>query len=107
MTRLWSAQLSEVAILPLPLVGDPAAVPDGILEELKRRQDENGLIRFERRVRVVEGVIFDCFGLYEGMDDPSVLRSYSTCLGARCVSFSLRSWWRGVTLREGRGLLRR
>ena len=56
---------------------DPAAVPEGIIEELKQRQDESGLIRFERRVRfnpgdtvrVVEGVFSDCLGLYEGMDD--------------------------------------
>jgi transcriptional antiterminator RfaH len=56
---------------------DPAAVPEGIVEELKRRQDENGLIGFQRRarfnpgdtVRVVEGVFADCLGLYEGIDD--------------------------------------
>jgi transcriptional antiterminator RfaH len=56
---------------------DPAAVPEGIVEELKRRRDENGLIGFERRtrinpgdtVRVVEGAFSDCLGLYERIDD--------------------------------------
>ena len=48
-----------------------------MVEELKRRQDENGLIRLERRprfnpgdqVRVVDGAFSDRLGLYEGMND--------------------------------------
>ena len=48
----------------------------GIVEELKRRHDESGLIRLERRVRfkpgdtvrVVEGAFSELLGLYEGMD---------------------------------------
>jgi transcriptional antiterminator RfaH len=56
---------------------EPAPVPEGIVEELKRRQDENGLIALLRRprfnpgdkVRVVDGIFSDSLGLYEGIDD--------------------------------------
>jgi transcriptional antiterminator RfaH len=74
----WRSILSTIGVSRLVCCGDdPAAVPEGIIEQLKRQQDENGLIRFERRarfnpgdtVRVVEGVFSDCLGLYEGMDD--------------------------------------
>lgn len=74
----WRSIQSTIGVSRLVCRGDdPAAVPKGIIEELKHRQDESGLIRIERRarfnpgdtVRVVEGVFSDCLGLYEGMDD--------------------------------------
>ena len=74
----WRSIQSTIGVSRLVCHGDePAAVPDGIIEELKRRQDENGLIVLQRRshfnpgdaVRVVEGVFSDSLGLYEGIDD--------------------------------------
>ena len=74
----WRSIQSTIGVSRLVCHGDdPAAVPEGIVEGLKRRQDENGLIGFERRdrfnpgdtVRVVEGAFSDCLGLYEGIDD--------------------------------------
>jgi transcriptional antiterminator RfaH len=74
----WRSIQSTVGVSRLVCRGeDPAAVPEGVVEELQRRQDEGGLIRLERRarfnpgdtVRVVAGAFSDCLGLYEGMDD--------------------------------------
>jgi transcriptional antiterminator RfaH len=74
----WRSIQSTIGVSRLVCHGDdPAAVPEGIVEELKRRQDENGLIGFQQRarfnpgdtVRVVEGVFSDYLGLYEGIDD--------------------------------------
>jgi transcriptional antiterminator RfaH len=74
----WRSIQSTIGVSRLVCRGeDPAAVPEGVVEELKRRQDEGGLIRLEHRarfspgdtVRVVAGALGDCLGLYEGMDD--------------------------------------
>ena len=74
----WRAIHSTIGVSKLVCRGDnPAAVPDVLIEELKRRQDESGLISLERRprfnpgdkVRVVEGAFSDCLGLYEGTND--------------------------------------
>ncbi len=74
----WRSIQSTIGVSRLVCRGDePAALPEGIVEELKRRQDENGLISLQRRarfnpgdkIRVVEGAFSDCLGLYEGIDD--------------------------------------
>ena len=74
----WRSIHSTIGVSRLVCRGEePAALPEAIVEELKRRQDENGLIRLERRprfnpgdkVRVVEGAFSDCLGLFEGMND--------------------------------------
>ena len=74
----WRAILSTIGVSRLVCRGEePAAIPDVVIEELKRRQDESGLISLERRprfnpgdkVRVVEGAFSDCLGLYEGTSD--------------------------------------
>jgi transcriptional antiterminator RfaH len=74
----WRSIQSTIGVSRLVCRGDyPAAVPEGVVEGLMRRQDESGLIRLERRarfcpgdtVRVVAGAFCDCLGLYEGMDD--------------------------------------
>ncbi len=49
----WRSIQSTIGVSRLVCRGeDPAAVPEGIVEELKRRQDESGLIRLERRARI-------------------------------------------------------
>ena len=74
----WRSIQSTIGVSRLVCRGDePAAVPEGIVEELKRQQDENGWIVLRPRprfnagdpVRVVEGAFSDCLGLYEGIDD--------------------------------------
>jgi transcriptional antiterminator RfaH len=74
----WRCIQSTIGISRIVCRGDqPAPVPEGVVEELKRRQDERGLIRLERRprfnpgdsVRVVAGVFSEFLGLYEGMDE--------------------------------------
>ena len=74
----WRSIQSTIGVSRLVCHGDePAAVPAGIVEELKRQQDENGWIVLRPRprfnagdsVRVVEGAFSDCLGLYEGIDD--------------------------------------
>lgn len=54
----------------------PAAVPEGIVEELAGRENEEGLInvqlpRFKKGepLRIVSGALADCLGLFERMAD--------------------------------------
>ncbi len=53
----------------------PAPVPHHVIEALKGREDARGLIQLKRAprfspgdpIRVVNGALYDCLGLYEGM----------------------------------------
>jgi transcriptional antiterminator RfaH len=74
----WRSIHSTIGVSRLVCRGEePAPISEGIIEELKRREDETGLIRLDRRarfnqgdkVRVLEGAFSDCLGLYEGMND--------------------------------------
>jgi len=74
----WRSIHSTVGISRLLCHGDQLApVPEGIVEELKRREDDRGLIQLERRarfhpgdaVRVVAGAFSECLGLYESTDE--------------------------------------
>lgn len=78
MTQRWRSILSTVGVTQLVRHGDdPAAVPVGVVEALRGREDERGLIKLDLRpsfapgakIRVVEGVFSDCLGLFEGMAD--------------------------------------
>ena len=54
---------------------NPAAVPHGVIDALRQREDTQGFVQLERpprfapgdKVRVLEGAFCDCYGLYEGM----------------------------------------
>lgn len=56
---------------------EPAAVPDGVIDDLRRHEDARGYIRLARRpqfaqgdkIRVLDGVFCDCLGMFEGMTD--------------------------------------
>jgi len=56
---------------------EPALLPQSVITELRRREDDNGFIRLDRqplyapgdKVRVVDGVFSDSLGLFEGMAD--------------------------------------
>ncbi|HEX9460984.1 MAG TPA: transcriptional activator RfaH [Alphaproteobacteria bacterium] len=73
----WRAIQSTVGVSRLVCSGDnPAAVPDGIVEALKRREDDRGFVTLEDRplapgdkIRVLDGVFADCLGLFVGMTD--------------------------------------
>jgi transcriptional antiterminator RfaH len=78
MTQRWRSILSTVGVTHLVRHGDePAAVPAGIVEALRGREDERGFIKLDLRptfapgakIRVVEGVFSDSLGLFEGMAD--------------------------------------
>jgi transcriptional antiterminator RfaH len=72
----WRSIYSTVGVARLVCNGDePTAVPDGIVEALKSREDTNGFIKLEYRpsfrpgekVRVLDGAFSSCLGLFEGM----------------------------------------
>jgi transcriptional antiterminator RfaH len=75
-TQRWLSIRSTFGVTRLVCHGDrPAAVQDEIVEALRQREDENGLVKLDRRpqfapgdkVSVLYGPFQDCWGLYEGM----------------------------------------
>jgi transcriptional antiterminator RfaH len=71
----WRSIYSTVGVARLVCNGDePTAVPDGIIEALKSRED-GGFIKLNYRppfrpgekVRVLDGAFSACLGLFEGM----------------------------------------
>jgi transcriptional antiterminator RfaH len=74
----WRSIQSTIGVRQLVCNGeDPASVSEGIIAELRGREDERGFVRLERRsrfatgdkIRVVEGVFDACLGLFEDMVD--------------------------------------
>jgi transcriptional antiterminator RfaH len=72
----WRSIYSTVGVTRLVSNGDdPTAVPDGIVEGLKSREDANGFIKLDYRppfragdkIRVLDGAFASCLGLFEGM----------------------------------------
>jgi transcriptional antiterminator RfaH len=72
----WRSIYSTVGVSRLVCNGDdPTAVPDGIVEALKQREDPNGFIKLDSRppfragdkIRVLDGAFSSCLGLFEGM----------------------------------------
>jgi transcriptional antiterminator RfaH len=77
-TQRWRAIQSTLGVSNLVCRGDePTSVPVGIIDELRRREDERGFVTLDRRpaflpgdkVSVVEGVFSTCGGLFEGTAD--------------------------------------
>ena len=71
----WRSICSTVGVNRLVCNGDlPTAVPDGIVEALRQREDTNGFIKLDTRppfragekVRVRDGALSSCLGLFEG-----------------------------------------
>jgi transcriptional antiterminator RfaH len=56
---------------------EPAALADGVVDGLRRRENERGLVRLEARprfaigeqVRIVDGIFASCLGLFDGISD--------------------------------------
>jgi transcriptional antiterminator RfaH len=78
MTQRWRSIHSTIGVTHLVCNGEePAPVPDDVIAELRRREDERGFIKLDLRpqfapgekVRVVAGVFSTCLGLFEGMAD--------------------------------------
>ncbi len=74
----WRSICSTVGITRLICRGDePTAVPDGVIEALKSREDADGFVKLGRRprfspgdrIRVLDGAFFDCLGLFEGISE--------------------------------------
>lgn len=74
----WRAINSTFGVVGLICRGDaPAPMDDGIIAELKEREDERGLVRLEPAsrlrpgdaVRVLDGAFASCLGLFEGISD--------------------------------------
>jgi transcriptional antiterminator RfaH len=74
----WRSVFSTVGVSRLVCNGEmPTPIADEIINALKTREDESGLVRLQLRpnfragdaVRVLDGVFADCLGLYEGMRD--------------------------------------
>ena len=77
-TQRWRSVCSTIGITRLVCQGDrPAAVPDAVVDGLRRDEDSAGFIRLPVRpafkpgetVRVLDGVFSTCLGLFEGMTD--------------------------------------
>ena len=72
----WRSIYSTVGVTRLVSYGDePTAVPEGIVEALKSREDASGFIKLEYRplfrpgdkIRVLDGAFSSCLGLFESM----------------------------------------
>jgi transcriptional antiterminator RfaH len=77
-TQQWWSIRSTFGVANLVCNGEqPAPVGSGIVEDLKAREDEHGLVALPRKpqfvsgdtVRVIEGIFSACHGLFEGMAD--------------------------------------
>jgi transcriptional antiterminator RfaH len=74
----WRSIYSTIGVARLVCNGDePTAVPDGIVEALKCREDAGGFIKLDYRppfrpgdkIRVLDGAFTSCLGLFESMAD--------------------------------------
>jgi transcriptional antiterminator RfaH len=77
-TQRWRSITSTIGVTQLICAGDlPAPVPSRVVELLKQREDEKGLVvlppqptfRAGDKIRILDGAFADCIGLFEGMRD--------------------------------------
>jgi transcriptional antiterminator RfaH len=77
-TQRWRSIGSTFGVMRLVCNGDgPAPIADDVIETLRSRGDEHGLVRLPTRprfatgdkVRLVGGAFADCIGLFEGMKE--------------------------------------
>jgi transcriptional antiterminator RfaH len=78
VTQRWRAIRSTVGVAHLVCRGDePASVCSDVVGDLRRRENEKGLVRLRAapafaagdRIRIADGAFSDCLGLVEGMND--------------------------------------
>ena len=74
----WRSIQSTIGVSRLVCNGDePAAIAAGVIDGLRRREDEGGFVRLDRRprfalgeqVRIVDGIFASCLGLFDGISD--------------------------------------
>ncbi len=74
----WRSIQSTVGVSRLVCNGeDPASIADGVIDGLKRREDELGFVSLNQRprfaigeqVRIVDGIFANCLGLFDGLSD--------------------------------------
>lgn len=74
----WRAILSTIGICQLIACGDrPLPVPEGIVEEIRAREDEHGMVALEPEspftpgdvVQITRGPMSDQVGLFDGLTD--------------------------------------
>jgi len=74
----WRAVHSTIGISKLVTAGDaPIAVPDGVVDEIRRREDESGFVRLRlptgvgpgSSVRLVDNIFADAVGVLERIGD--------------------------------------
>lgn len=73
----WRSINGTLGVSHLVCNGDrPAVVPDGVVEEIRARENSDGLIpltpdQFQKgdALRIVSGALAECFGLFEKMAD--------------------------------------
>jgi transcriptional antiterminator RfaH len=74
----WRSIQSTIGVSRLVCNGDdPAAVAEGVVDGLRRREDDRGFVRLDRRprfavgdqVRIVDGIFSSCLGLFDGVSD--------------------------------------
>lgn len=77
-TQRWRSIQSTFGVSRLVCNGDdPAAVPEGVVDALRRREDEKGFVRLEQtpafapgdKVRVLAGAFMDSAGLFDTIAD--------------------------------------
>ena len=77
-TQRWRSVQSTFGVSRLVCNGDePAAVPEGVVDALKQREDERGFVRMDLKpsfavgdkVRVLAGAFMDNAGLFHGIAD--------------------------------------
>lgn len=78
LTQRWRSVQSTIGVSHLVCSGDdPAVLPSKVIEELWAREDERGYIQLDAgprfapgdKIRVVEGVFTECFGVFEAATD--------------------------------------
>ncbi|MBL8700121.1 MAG: transcriptional activator RfaH [Alphaproteobacteria bacterium] len=88
----WRAIQSTFGVSHLVCRGDePAAVPDGVVEAIRAREDDKGWIRLGTAaslaagaaVRVLDGAFADRLGLFEAMTDDARVTVLLDLLGRR------------------------
>jgi len=103
----WRAIRSTVGVQDLVCHGEsPATVPDGVIDEIRAREDESGLVHLGRlmplkpgqKVRIVAGALCEQIGLFERMDERERVFVLLDLLGRRVrVRVPLDSVFAGAT----------
>jgi transcriptional antiterminator RfaH len=97
----WRSIHSTVGIARFVCNGEqPAAVPAGIVEALRAREDAEGFVTLDGRpklragdkIRVLDGAFCDCLGLFEGLSDRDRVTILLELLG-RKVRIVLDEQW--------------